>query len=102
MKKKLEAFKIEFAKTLQDSDYKFICDYDQIETCIEVICNSDLIPRKTKFKFFKFKGNERILIQANKRFLIEYSILQNGIRFELYEISLSKYNEFERQVNELL
>jgi hypothetical protein len=102
MSKKLEALKIEFAKTLQDSDYKFLCDYDRVETCIEVICNSDLIPRKTKFKFFRFKENERILIQADKRFLIEYSIQQNGTKFELYELILSKYNEFERKINDIL
>ena len=101
MSKKIEAFKIEFAKNLQDSDYKFIHDYDRIETCIEVICISDLIPRKNKFKFFKFVGTRRILIKSNNSFLIEYCIKQNGNRFELYELVLSKYNQFERELYEL-
>ena len=100
MSKKLEAFKIEFAKKIQDSDYKFICEYTQIETCIEIICIRDLISRKNKFKFFKIVGIERILIQSNNRFLIEYCIKQKGNKFELYELILSKYNEFERELND--
>ena len=100
MKQKLEAIKIEFAKDLQNSDYTFRHDYERIEDCIEIIKIRDLLPSKTKFKFFKFSGAERILIQANNCFLLEYSIQQNGTRFELYELTFSKYNEFEKKLCE--
>ena len=101
MKKKIEAYKIEFAKNLIDSNYRLICDYDKIETCIEIICVRDLISTQTKFKFFNIVGTDRILIKANRSFLIEYCIKQNGDRFELYELILSKFNQFERELNEL-
>lgn len=99
MKKKIEAFKIAFAMNLEETHYKKICEYDRIETCIEVICIRDLISTKSKFKFFKFLGRDRILITCNQTFLIEYSIMQNGSKFELYELVLSKYNEFETKLN---
>lgn len=101
MNNKIEAHKIEFAKSLQDSDYILIHDYERIEDCITIIKIRDLLPSKTKFKFFKFNGTEQIIILANKRFLIEYKIYQNGNRFELYELNLSKYNEFEREVSKM-
>lgn len=102
MKRKLESLKLDFAKALQISDYAFIYEYPRIEDCILIIKMRDLLPSKTKFKFFKYKGTERILIQANNCFLIEYSILQNGDKFELYEMTISTYNRFEKQVNEIL
>ncbi len=96
----MEVFKFEFLKGLEDSDYKFIHDYDNIQTCIEIICIRDLLSRKSKFKLFKLMGTERILIQMDKSFLIDYIIRQNGSRFELYEMTLAKYNEFERKISE--
>lgn len=72
-------------------------DYDNVQTCIEIICIRDLLSRKSKFKLFKLMGTERILIQMDKRFLIDYSIRQNGNRFELHEMTLTKYNEYERE-----
>jgi hypothetical protein len=101
MNSNLESFKLEFARGLQDCDYTFLYDYERIEDCVIIIKIRDLLPSKMKFKFFKFKGNEQIFIQADKRFLIEYKIQQNGIRFELYELTLSKYNEFERKLSEI-
>ncbi len=97
MSKKIEAFKIAFAMNFEVSDYNLIFEYDRIETCIEVICIRDLISTKSKFEFFKFTGSDRILIKANNRFLIEYCIIQNERKFELYELLLSKYNEFEQE-----
>ena len=99
MKKKMEAFKIEFLKGLKGSDYQLVYNYDSIQTCIEIICISDLISRKSKFKLFKLTGTERILVQVNNRFLIHYMILQNSNRFDLYELTLMKYNEFEREAS---
>ena len=101
MSKKLEAFKIEFAKKLQDSDYTFRYDYDSIQDCLVIISIRDLLPSNTKFKIFKLLGTERILVQADRRFLIEYYIGQKGAKFELYEMNLSTYNEFERKIGEL-
>ncbi|TSJ41294.1 hypothetical protein [Fluviicola chungangensis] len=101
MKKKIEAQKIEFAKNLIDSDYRLVCDYEKIDTCIEIICIRDLMSTKTKFKFFNIIGTDRILIKANNSFLIEYCIKQTGSKFELYELVLSKFNEFERELDNL-
>lgn len=100
MRRKIEAFTIEFLKGLKDSDYKFVHDYDNIQTCIEIICIRDLLSRKAKFKFFKLIGSERILIQMNREILYNYTIRQNGSKFELYELTMIKYNEFERKVSE--
>ena len=100
MRKKIETFKVEFLATLEDSDYKFVHDYDNLETCIEIICIRDLLSRKARFKFFKLIGIERILIQMNKEILYNYMILQNGSKFDLYELTMIKYNEFERKADE--
>lgn len=78
MKKKIEAYKIEFAKNIIDSHYRLICDYGKIETCIEIIYIRDLISTQTKFKFFNIVGTDRILIKANNSFLMEYCIKQKG------------------------
>ena len=69
MKREIEQFKLEFIKGLSDSDYKFLHDYDNVQTCIEIICIRDLLSRKSKFKLFKLMGTERILIQMDKRFI---------------------------------
>lgn len=95
MKKKIEAFKIEFLKELKDSDYKLVYDYDNLQTCIEIICLRDLYSYKSKFKLFRLVGTDRILVQMNGSILYEYMIRQNGNRFELYEITLAQHNEFE-------
>lgn len=96
----MEAFKIEFLKVLRDSDYKLIYDYDNIQTCIEVICLRDLLSLKAKFKLFKLIGTERILVQMNNELLFNYMIQQSGNRFDLYELTIEKYNEFERKLYE--
>lgn len=95
MKKQIEAFKIEFLKNLEDSDFRLVCSYEKIETCIEIICLRDLVSRKTKFKFFQLTGTVRILIQADKKIMVEYVLIQNGKMFELYEMNFSAWKKYE-------
>jgi hypothetical protein len=92
MKKKMELFKIEFIKGLKDSDYEFRHSYDRIEYLLHGILIDTSWGQKTKFKFFKLVGTEKILIQADNRLLVDYVIRQNGTKFEKYELLLSKWN----------
>lgn len=99
MSEELESFKIEFAKGLASSDYTFRCTYSRIEDCLQGIAINNLLPSKTKFKIFKIVGTESLMVQADNSFIIDYMILQNGTDFELYELTISKYNEFEEKLS---
>lgn len=101
MNKKYEAFKLEFLTQLEDSDYKLIHDYPNIQTCVDVICLRDLISRKSRFKIFKLKGIDRLFVKVDSRILVDYAIFQNGNVFELLEMSLEKYDKLERLVNKM-
>lgn len=97
MKKKIEAFKIEFLKGAKDSDFRLVCSYERLESCIEIIALRDLLPTKTKFKFFQLVGTQRILIEADRVLMVEYVLIQNGKMFELYEMVFSKWQEYETE-----
>ena len=98
MNKKLEVFKVEFLKGLEFSDYKSLCEYDRLETCLEIILIRDLLSSKTKFKIFKIGDSKRFLIQIENCISVVYMIRQNGSRFELYELNTEKLNEYEEEV----
>lgn len=96
MKKKIEAFKLAFLKQLKDSDYIFIYSYDTILECIIIIGLRESITGNPKYNFFQFVGSDRIHIKINNVIDINYMILQKTNGFELYDITLSKYNEYEK------
>ncbi len=96
MYKKNEQLKIKFLNNLKDENYVFVYSYNRLDECIEIITYRDLITINIKAQIIKLKHPEKLYIQIDGKILIEYYIIEKENKFQLFEINLSTYNDFEK------
>lgn len=89
--------KIKFIQGLSTEDYSLYYTYNRIDEVQEVIRGHYGLPLKDTPKAIKVSSIDGILfITKNSGILADYICKENDGKFELYEMSLKAYNEYER------
>ena len=95
--------KIKFIQGLSTEDYSLYYTYNRIDEVQEVIRGHYGLPLKDTPKAIKVSSIDGILfITKNSGILADYICKENDGKFELYEMSLKAYNEYERYMIDLM
>ena len=77
--------------------------YNKIDEVQEVIRGHYGLPSKDTPKAIQVSGVDGILFMTkNSGILADYICKENDGKFELYEMSLKAYNEYERYMSDLM
>ena len=98
-----DSSKIKFIQGLSTEDYSLYYTYNRIDEVQEVIRGHYGLPSKDTPKAIKVSGVDGILFMTkNSGILADYICKENDGKFELYEMSLKAYNEYERYMSDLM
>lgn len=85
-----------FLSSTTDADYKKFHTYYSLDECIETIRGWLLLPANHNIKPITFKGKNDIYFSNSNKIVVDYKVVKNGNKFDLYELSSSAYTRFER------
>lgn len=95
--------KIRFIKGLSKEEYSLYYTYNRIEDVQEVIRGNYQLPAKDTPKPIKVNNVDFILfITKSSGMIVDFVCKENNGTFELYEMSLKAYNEYERYMSDLM
>jgi hypothetical protein len=98
-----DSSKIKFIQGLSTEDYSLYYTYNKIDEVQEVIRGHYGLPSKDTPKAIQVSGVDGILFMTkNSGILADYICKENDGKFELYEMSLKAYNEYERYMSDLM
>ncbi|RGE77120.1 hypothetical protein [Bacteroides sp. AF32-8BH] len=98
-----DSSKIKFIQGLSTEDYSLYYTYNRIDEVQEVIRGHYGLPSKDTPKAIKVSSIDGILfITKNSGILADYICKENDGKFELYEMNLKTYNEYERYMSDLM
>lgn len=100
--KTIDYNKVKFIKGLSTENYSLYCTYNRIDEVQEVIRGHYGLPSKDTPKAVKVSGIDGILFITNSGILVDYICKENDGKFELYEMNLKTYNEYERYMSDLM
>ena len=101
--KNKDSSKIKFIQGLSTEDYSLYYTYNKIGEVQEVIRGHYGLPSKDTPKAIQVSGVDGILFMTkNSGILADYICKENDGKFELYEMSLKAYNEYERYMSDLM
>jgi hypothetical protein len=101
--KTIDSNKVKFIKGLSTENYSLYCTYNRIDEVQEVIRGHYGLPSKDTPKAVKVSGIDGILFMTkNSGILVDYICKENDGKFELYEMNLKTYNEYERYMSNLM
>ena len=101
--KNKDSSKIKFIQGLSTEDYSLYYTYNKIDEVQEVIRGHYGLPSKDTPKEIQVSGVDGILFMTkNSGILADYICKENDGKFELYEMSLKAYNEYERYMSDLM
>lgn len=101
--KTIDSNKVKFIKGLSTEDYSLYYTYNRIGEVQEVIRGHYGLPSKDTPKAVKVSGVDGILFMTkHSGILVDYICKENGGKFELYEMNLKAYNEYERYMSDLI
>jgi hypothetical protein len=99
--KELDVKKVNFIKNLKKEEYKPYYSYCRIEDVQEVIRGNCMLSTKDTPKPVKVEGIDFILFLAKATgIVVDFVCVQNKGKFELLEMSLKAYNEYENYMRE--
>ena len=100
--KAIDTNKVSFIKSLKDG-YSLYHTYDRPEDVCEVVRMNYNLSSKDMPKLIKVEGVEYMLFLTNQiGIVIDFVCKLNNGRFELYEMSIKAYNEYEKYMRELI
>ena len=95
--------KIRFIQGVSKEEYSLYYTYNTIEEVQEVIRGQYGLPSKDTPKAIKVANVDSILfITKGSGVLVDYLCKENDGKFELYEMSLKAYNEYESYMSSLM
>ncbi|MDR1913881.1 MAG: hypothetical protein LBQ68_05295 [Clostridiales bacterium] len=99
--KKRDIKKLNFIKNLNKEEYSLFYTYYRIEDVTELVRGLYLLPIKDTPIPVKFKGIDFILFNTKGvGVIVDFVCMQNkDNKFEVYEMSLKAYNEYERYMS---
>lgn len=101
--KAIDSNKVKFIKGLSTENYSLYYTYNIIDEVQEVIRGHYSLPSKDTPKAIKVSGIDGFLFMTkNSGILVDYICKENDGKFELYEMSLKSYNEYERYMSDLM
>lgn len=94
--------KIKFIQELSKEDYSLYHTYNRIEDAQEVIRGNYLLPAKDTPKPIKVDNVDFILFTTKSLgVIVDFVCKENDGKFDLYEMSIKAYNEYERYMSDL-
>lgn len=94
--------KIKFIQELSIEDYSLYYSYNRIEDVQEVIRGNYLLSAKDTPKPIKVDNVDFILFTTKSLGVIaDFVCKENDGKFDLYEMSIKAYNEYERYMSDL-
>nr|DAQ28656.1 MAG TPA: hypothetical protein [Caudoviricetes sp.] len=101
--KTIDSNKVKFIKGLSTENYSLYYTYNRIDEVQEVIRGHYGLPLKDTPKAIKVSGIDGFLFMTkNSGILVDYICKENDGKFELYEMNLKTYNEYERYMSNLM
>ena len=101
--KTIDSNKVKFIKGLSTENYSLYYTYNRIDEVQEVIRGHYGLPSKDTPKANKVSGIDGFLFMTkNSGILVDYICKENDGKFELYEMNLKTYNEYERYMSDLM
>ena len=101
--KTIDSNKVKFIKGLSTENYSLYYTYNRIDEVQEVIRGQYGLPSKDTPKAIKVSGIDGFLFMTKSSgILVDYICKENDGKFELYEMSLKTYNEYERYMSDLM
>ena len=101
--KAIDSNKVKFIKGLSTENYSLYYTYNRIAEVQEVIRGHYGLPSKDTPKAIKVSGIDGFLFMTKSSgILVDYICKENDGKFELYEMSLKTYNEYERYMSDLM
>lgn len=100
--KATDANKVNFIKSLKDG-YSLYHTYARPEDVCEVVRMNYNLSSKDMPKLIKVEGVEHMLFLTKQiGVVVDFVCKMNNSEFELYEMSVKAYNEYERYMSELI
>lgn len=101
--KAIELDKVNFIKSLKKEDYNPYCSYCRPEDVCEVVRMNYNLSSKDMPKLIKVEGVEYMLFLTKQiGVVVDFVCVQKDGKFELLEMSIKAYNEYERYMSELM
>lgn len=101
--KAIELDKVNFIKSLKKEDYNPYCSYCRPEDVCEVVRMNYNLSSKDMPKLIKVEGVDYMLFLTKQvGVVIDFVCVQRDGKFELLEMSIKAYNEYERYMSELM
>ena len=95
--------KVDFIKNLNKDAYSLYSSYCRPEDVCEVIRMNYNLSSKDMPKLIKVEGVEYMLFLTKQiGIVVDFVCVQKDGKFELLEMSLKAYNEYERYMSELM
>lgn len=99
----VDSSKIRFIENLASEEYSLYHTYSRIEDVQEVIRMNYCLPCKDMPMPIKVANVDFILFTTKKiGVIVDFVCKENNGTFELYEMSLKAYNEYERYMSDLM
>lgn len=101
--KTIDSNKAKFIKGLSTENYSLYYTYNRMDEVQEVIRGHYGLSSKDTPKAIKVSGIDGFLFMTkNSGILVDYICKENDGKFELYEMNLKTYNEYERYMSDLM
>lgn len=98
---KSDTKKVNFLKSLSGENYSLRFAYYRPEDVTEIIRHNYLLPRGDEARAIKVDGIDYILfITKQTGLVIDYACIKNGDKYELYEMNLATYNQYEEYMRQ--
>lgn len=95
--------KIKFIQGLSIEDYSLYYTYDRIEDVQEVIRGNYLLSAKDTPEPIKVDNVDFILFTTKSSgVIVDFVCKENDGKFDLYEMSIKAYNEYEKYMSDLI
>ncbi|SHG31394.1 hypothetical protein [Dysgonomonas macrotermitis] len=95
--------KVNFIKGLKKEDYNPYCSYCRPEDVCEVVRMNYNLSSKDMPKLIKVEGVDYMLFLTKQvGVVVDFVCIQRDGKFELLEMSIKAYNEYERYMSELM
>ncbi|MDR1226566.1 MAG: toprim domain-containing protein [Prevotellaceae bacterium] len=93
----IDLAKADFIKNLKKEDYNLRYTYNRMDEVQEIIRMNHLLPTKDMPLPIKVKDIDFILFKSKDNgVLADYMCVQNNEKFELYDMSMNTFNEYEK------
>ncbi|MDR1223282.1 MAG: hypothetical protein LBL07_10475 [Tannerella sp.] len=94
---KRDTTKIDYMISLSNGDYNLYCTYNRIDEVQEVIRGNYCLPVSDTPAPVKVKNIDYIIFKTKDMgIIVDFVCIKRGDKFDLYEMNMNAYNEYER------